>query len=162
MQGKAAPDNEAWRTGEPTPLPVPAWLAEVMHTGPDSGSQGGALALHLFLIRDTTIVSCPFSSLPCTLRVVPQDTVTLGGSWALGYLPAFWNHSVGDGQGFYKTSYIYCCCCSTFNLDSPPGMGVGVAPPQLILLVREDANPVTAVLALAPGSLGCHSSSFTV
>lgn len=31
--------------GEPTLLAVPAWLAEVMHTGPDSGGQGGALEL---------------------------------------------------------------------------------------------------------------------
>lgn len=31
--------------GELTLLPMPAWLAEVMHIGSDSGGQGGAMAL---------------------------------------------------------------------------------------------------------------------
>lgn len=121
------------------------------------------LALHLRLIRDTTIISCPFPPLPCTLRVIPWDTVTPGDHWALWYLPSIRNLSVEGGQGVPQNILrsLLLLPHAQHNPDPPVGMRWGVSHPQLILLVREDAKPCDLCAALAPGFLGYYSSSFT-
>lgn len=120
------------------------------------------LALHLRLIRDTTVISCPFPPLPCILRVIPWDTYSWGPLGTL--VPTFHPEPLCGGWKGVPQNILRSLLLlprAQHNPDPPVGMRWGVGHPQLILLVREDAKPCDLCAALSPGFLGYYSSSFT-
>lgn len=122
------------------------------------------LALHLRLIRDTTIISGPFPPLPCPLRVIPWDTVTPGGVTLGTWVSTFHPEPLCGGWAGVPQNILRSLLLlphAQHNPDPPVGLRWGVGHPQLILLVGEDAKPCDLYAALAPGFLGYYSSSFT-